>query len=175
MASILLVVGCENKESNPASPFLVSTFNLPTSIQSIIITDDSAASCGWIPNNQQSVLSQVLSWLKNAKPYAEEIPKSQKFYHHGDFGPSVLHLITSDKHQITLYPAYYIAISGKKDATFYIFGHGNVSTIENPMYQLQYVNNVLVLDNGRDQTYIKSEQIFNWLKTNQWKLEFERG
>ena len=37
---------------------------LPTSIKEISISDGTGASMWWIPNNQKSVSSQVLSWLK---------------------------------------------------------------------------------------------------------------
>jgi hypothetical protein len=153
-----------------------SSYDLPTSIQSVSISDDSPASIGWTPHNQKTILLQVSSWLNKATPYIYKIPQSQGPYvFHANIGPSELHILTSDKHQITIYPAYYIEKMGKTDTAISQDENGVVTTTENPEFQVHYVQDVLVFDNGGDRTYLKSEPLYNWLKQDQWKLEFGQG
>lgn len=148
------------------------TFNLPTSIKTVAITDDTPASFWWVPNNQNSVLSQVSSWLNTAIPYAEEIPQSQNVGpSNGYVGPSRLYITTSDKKDISIYPAYYEGDNGKTDnATYEV--NGVITKTEIPEYQTQCVQDVLVFDNGENITYLKSEPLYNWLKNDEWKSEF---
>ena len=175
VVSVVFTAGCGKQSSNPQYPPSSVAFNLPTSIQSISISDDSPAGIGWTPKDQKAVLSQVTSWLNKAAPYTGKIPESQGPYvWYANIGPSELHILTIDKHQITIYPAYYIAKTGKTDTAVTQDEQGNVTTNENPEYQIQYIQDVLVFDTGGDRTYIKSEPLYNWLKQDQWKLEFVR-
>jgi hypothetical protein len=71
-------------------------------------------------------------------------------------GPSQLHLTTSDKQQIRIiYPAY-----------------SYTKNEQNGFEQVHYVQDVVVFDSGKDVSYFKSEQLYNWLMTDQWKTEF---
>lgn len=131
-------------------------FNLQTSIQSISISDDSFPGTWWITNNQNAVLLQVSSWLNKAIPYAEEILQSQELRQHaGNIGPARLYLMTLDKKEITIYPAFYVYI-------------------KNGTIKVQYVQDVIVFNNAGNITYLKSKELYNWLKTDQWKTEFRR-
>lgn len=172
--SVIFVSGCEKQSSNPPFPSSVS-FNLPTSIQSITISDDSLASIGWTPKDQKAVLFKVTSWLNKATPYTGKIPQSQGPYvWHANVGPSELHVLTTDKHQIAIYPAHYIAKTGKFDTATSIDEHGVVTTTQNPELKVQYIQEVLLVDNNGERTFIKSEPLYDWLKKDQWKMEFER-
>ena len=117
-----------------------------------------------------------LSWLNKATPYTDKIPQSQGPYVWNAYmGPSVLHLLTSDKHQISIFPANYIIKTGKTNTAISEDEHGVVTTTETPEFQVQYVQDVLVFDNGGNRTYLKSEPLYNWLKQDQWVPEFKRG
>lgn len=150
------------------------SFNLPTSIKEISISDGTGASMWWIPNNQKFVSSQVLSWLKEATPYTEKIPQSPEVVFQGNVGPARITLTTADHHLIEIYPEYYVEKSGKSYTSISTDGHGVVTKTENPVYQVQYVQDVLVFNNGVDRTYLESEPLYNWLKQGQWKPEFVR-
>lgn len=144
------------------------TFNLPTSIKSVFIAEDSSGMTDWVPNNQSSVLAQVSSWLNTATLYTEEIPQSQVIdtrYAYG--GPSQLYLTTLDKKYVKIYPAYEVKI-GKTDTEINVV-NGVATKTEIPEYQYQYFQDVLVFDNEGNITYIKSEPLYNWLKNDQWK------
>lgn len=149
-------------------------FSLPTTIQSISISDNSPASIWWIPNDQKFVLSQIIAWLKQAEPYTEKIPQSPEVVFQGNVGPAQITLTTSDKRLLVIYPAYYIEKSEKTHTSISTDEHGVVTKTENPEFQVQYVQDVLVFDNGGDRSYLKSEELYNWLKSNQWKTEFTR-
>ncbi|SPF56167.1 conserved hypothetical protein [Candidatus Desulfosporosinus infrequens] len=102
------------------------------------------------------MLLQLSSWLNKAIPYTEEIPKSQEVRQHaGNIGPARLYLMTSDKKEITIYPAFYVYT-------------------KNGMINVQYVQDVIVFNNAGNITYLKSEELYNWLKSDQWKTEFIR-
>ena len=155
-----------------------SGFKLPDDITSMNITDDLPCSGIWIPNNQQNVISQVSDWLNKATPYTDKIPQSEGPYAwNANIGPSILYLSTLDNHKVVILPAYYTSKTGETiTATEVLNDHGVVTTTttENPLYKTQYVQDVLVVDNGGDQTYIKSEPLYKWLKNNEWKTEFKR-
>lgn len=157
------------------NPYLVS-FNLPTSIKSIRINDDSAANIWWVPYNQKSVLSHVSLWLDSATPYTGKITQLYEVgIRNAYVGPARITLATGDNHLIVIYPAYYIEKSGKADTAISKNKYGVVTTSENLEFQVQYVKDVLVFNNKGIITYLKSEPLYNWLKQDQWKKEFERG
>jgi len=143
-----------NTDTQPAPITPIKSLNLPTSIQFISISGDSYAGIWWIPKNQKSIASEVTTWLEQATSYTQEIHKSQNVSQHaGNIGPSQLHISTSEKHEIAVYPAYYV-------------------DVENGVISVHYIQDVLVFNNGGFQTYIESSQLYNWLKNNEWKTEF---
>jgi len=98
--------------------------------------------------------SKVVTGLEQATSYTLEIPQSQNVVQHaGNIGPSQLHILTSEKHEIAVYPAYYVLD-------------------ENGVINVHYIQDVLVFNNVGLNTYIKSNQLYEWLKNNQWKTEF---
>lgn len=148
-----------------------AAFNLPTSIQSISISDDSRAGIFWIPHSQKAVSSQVISWLKKAIPYTRKVPQSQDVgTSNANIGPAILHIMTSDKHEIMIYPAYYIEKSERIDTSI----SENKPEIVSPLFITQYVQDVIVFNNGGNISYLKSEELYNWLKEDHWKTEFKR-
>jgi hypothetical protein len=151
-----------------------SFLHLPASIQSISIIDDSPAAIYWSPRNQKAVLSKVIAWLKQAASYTEAIPKSDNIIVHANIGPAQIVLTTSDNQIIKVYPAYYIDNGGKTNIIPINDQNGTDTAVTDSNFQVQYVQNVLAFDTNGKQTYIKSEQIYNWLKTNQWETEFDR-
>ena len=73
---IFLITGCNTLNVNQQTKLITDTqqvsipqiksLNVPASIQSISINDDSCASLLWIPQNQKSVSSAVTTWLEQA-------------------------------------------------------------------------------------------------------------
>jgi len=43
---------------------------------------------------------------------------------------------------------------------------------QNGFNQVHYIQDVVVFESEKDISYFKSEQLYNWLKSNQWKAEF---
>ncbi|MDQ7094623.1 hypothetical protein REC12_13585 [Desulfosporosinus sp. PR] len=150
-------------------------FNMPASIQEIVIQGDSAAGIGWTPYHPKNALGQVASWLNQATFYAGKVPQSQEVIHHvTNIGPARLQLYVSGKHLITIYPAYYIAKIKKTGmAIIFLDKYGKAISISDPGYRVQYVQNVIVFNDAGEITYLKSKELYNWLKTDQWKREFK--
>ncbi len=94
-----------NEPQNITGQTALST--LPASIQSLTIGDDTPGIGLWIPQDQNSVISQISAWLQTATPYTEAIPTSAKVFLMDYLGPSRLDLKTSNGQNISLYPAYY--------------------------------------------------------------------
>lgn len=119
------------------------------------LSDDMPCCRCWAPKDQQAVLSKVASWLQTAQSYTGEMPESQYtgvFY--ANIAPSELHVTTSDNHKITIQPAFYL-IKDKES------------------YTKDYVPDVLELDKDGTKSYIQSPELFDWLKNDNWKTEFE--
>lgn len=121
----------------------------------VSLTDDTAASIWWVPKNQKDILYEVISWLQRAKPYKGSIPEDQiSAVVHANIEPSKLYITTSDKHVITIQPVFYLASNDGK-------------------YQVCYVAGILEFNNDKQKIYIQSNELFDWLKNNKWKTEFE--
>lgn len=160
---VFLISGCSSlsmseqakpTDTNSTSLVAIKSLNLPTSIQSISISDDSYAGVWWIPKNPKSTSTEMTTWLEQATTYNEKIPKSQNVTQHaGNIGPSQLHISTLEKQEVAVYPAYYVGV-------------------QNGVISVHYIQDVLVFNNGGTETYIKSSQLYNWLKNNEWKSEF---
>jgi hypothetical protein len=96
-------------------------------------------------------------WLEQAKLYSGEIPSSQTSsdtVFSANVGPSVLYINTSDQQTITIRPAFYLVADGKG-------------------YKKSYLSDVLIFNDGKQVIYIQSSQLYDWLKDDQWKSEFE--
>ncbi|WP_434509790.1 hypothetical protein [Desulfitobacterium sp. AusDCA] len=67
---------------------------LPSSIQTVSISDDSPAGVFGSPKSQQAVLDRVSAWLKTAKPYTSAVPSFESVDNivHHNIGPSALHI-----------------------------------------------------------------------------------
>lgn len=119
---------------------------------SIIIWDDSPMSALWIPNNQESTLSELTTWLNNSNPYSGKIPKSSSTgVSAANIFPSRLCINTSNNHQIIIVPAIYFK-----------------------MDQVKYITDVLQLSNDGNITYIKSKELYDWLINDKWQEEFKK-
>lgn len=132
---------------------------LSTKIQSINISDDLPAGTYWSPNDQKSVLSEVLSWIKTAIPYTVKVPESEDvgvFF--AKIGPSILNISALSQHEI-IYPAWYTKRDGQKNDAYSV---------------VHYVQSVVAFDNGKEITYLELEPLYNWLKKDEWKTEFKR-
>jgi len=123
----------------------------------VSLTDDSPAALWWIPKSQDTTLSEITSWLEQSKLYSGEIPSSQTSsdtVFSANVGPSVLYINTSDQQTITIRPAFYLVADGKG-------------------YKKSYLSDVLIFNDGKQVIYIQSSQLYDWLKDDQWKSEFE--
>lgn len=120
----------------------------------VSVSDDSPASLVWVPKTQKTTLNEIISWLHDATIYKGKIPKSQNIaLFKANVGPSILHISSSDKDNITVQPAFYLASNNDLD--------------------IQYITDVLQLNNDGAKSYIKSEKLYNWLKNDKWKIKFE--
>jgi hypothetical protein len=137
-----------------------SLTDLPKSIQSIEISDGTPPGRYWIPRSQKYVISQVLAWLKMAAPDTEKTPPWPTLVMIDYLGPSQLYLTTPDNRRLSIYPAYYYTESVDEQSGW-------------TMVQVHYVPDIVVLyENEKYASYFKSEQLYGWLKENQWKAEF---
>lgn len=135
-----------------------SLADLPTAIQSLSISDEGPGIRGWVPRDQQHAIAQVLAWLKTAAPYEEKIPPQPTTVITTDYvGPSQLHLTTPDRGQLDIYPAYYCKVSKQNEWT---------------EVQANYIPDAIALWSSTGVSYFKSAQLYDWLKTDQWKTEF---
>ena len=122
----------------------------------VSLADDSPASRLWVPKNRTDTLGEVMGWLAKAKTYNGQIPKSQvSGAFAANIGPAVLYITTDDNHKINLKPAYYLAASNGQTC------------------KVCYVADVLQIQNDNQICYIQSSQLYDWLKNDQWKTEFE--
>ncbi len=137
---------------------------LPSSIQTVSISDDSPAGDFWSPKSQQAILDRVSAWLKASKPYTAAIPYSESvdnFVHH-NIGPSALHITGADNMQTLIYPAWYVQTGGQEADTRSI---GNY---------IHYQQDVVIFIEARTNniSYLESAQLYNWLKNGEWKTAF---
>lgn len=127
----------------------------------IRIADDSPASGEWTPKIRKNTLNEIITWLQQAKQYKEKIPKSQippeRFK--ANIEPSTLFITTSDKHVITIQPAFYLSL--KKGV--------------NSGVQVKYVTNILILKKDNQESYIQCTNLYDWLKNDKWKTEFKHS
>lgn len=137
---------------------------LPSSIQTVSISDDSPAGDFWSPKSQQAVLDRVSAWLKAAKPYTAAIPSFESVDNivHHNIGPSVLHISGADNLQTLIYPAWYVQRGGQEAEARSI---GNY---------IHYQQDVVVFIEARTNniSYLESAPLYNWLKNREWKTEF---
>ena len=162
---MLQIVGSQNNFHQVLKPGVLPTIpirraslsDLPASIQSIEISDEGPGIRGWVPRDQRHIIARVLAWLKTAAPYEGKIPLSPTVITTDYVGPSQLHLTTPDHRHLSIYPAYYCIVS-KQNAWTEV--------------QANYIPDVIVLWSPTGVSYFKSAQLYGWLKTDQWKMEF---
>lgn len=128
-----------------------------TSIQSIVIDNNSPASMGFVPIHPTTVTQQLLAWLKSALETNVNLPKSTpNLIFNAYIGPSRLLITTKNHANIQIYPAYSITAVGHQGR-----------------YQVNYDTDVLAYVQGNNTIYLKSPQLYTWLKDNQWTSEFK--
>jgi hypothetical protein len=121
----------------------------------IRLSDDSASSNILFPKNQKETINKVLSWLTEATLYKAQIPKpnfSETIQSAGNMMPSHL-VINWGKHSIILQPANYFFK-------------------ENEDYKVKYVENIVSIEKDGQKNYIESQQLYRWLKNDEWTSEF---
>jgi hypothetical protein len=163
--AVLQTVGSQNNfhqvlqpaEFPPIPIKQASLADLPTAIQSLSISDGTPIGLYWVPRDQRHIIARVLAWLKTAAPYEGKIPPTPTVITIDYVGPSQLYLTTPDHRHLSIYPAYYYTVS-KQNAWTEV--------------QANYIPDVIVLWSPTGVSYFKSEQLYGWLKTDQWKMEF---
>lgn len=160
------MISCKEKHceeihaSNVSDTQAISSSEIKTIKDSgtVSLADDSPASLYWVPKSQKTTLYKVTSWLRQAKLYEGEIPKSQDIgIFNANINPSILYIKTSDKHEITIQPAFYFVLNNKKS------------------FEVRYIADVLQLKNDKQKIYIQSSNLFKWLRNDRWKTEFKIG
>lgn len=154
--SICFTAGCGKTKSAPSKPAYTSIIS-ETELKSIESSGKLFICYGlkvseYTPQNQNAVMSKVMSWLKQTKIYKGKVPDSNDNDFNAYVGPARLVLCTPDNHEINIYPAYYYQNSDNK---------------------IHYVDNVLIIRDNKQKYYIECSQIFNWLKNDEWKSEFK--
>ena len=120
----------------------------------VSVEGNSPAALVWVPKIQKNTLNEIMFWLNEATIYKGKIPKSQNVaLFKANVGPSILHIYFSEKDNISIQPAFYLGSNNALD--------------------IQYIIDVLQLNNDGQKSYIKSEKLFHWLKDDKWKTEFE--
>jgi hypothetical protein len=99
--------------------------------------------------------------LQQAKLYKGEIPKPKNLgesevVFNAYIGPSILNIFTSDNHEITIKPAFYI----DKD--------------NEDLYSAHYIANVLEFNYDGEKTYIEYDKLYDWLRNDKWITEFKQ-
>lgn len=128
-----------------------------SNIKTIHVVDDSAAAILWVPKSPHSTLSKIAFWLKQAKGYNGVIPSSQTSpdaIFNANIAPSALNINTYDRHTITIQPVWYLISNGTG-------------------YTSHYLSGVLKVVDNKQEDYIQSSQLYDWLKNDKWKAEFE--
>lgn len=116
------------------------------------LADDGACSKIWTPENQESTLSKITSWLQRSATYTGQVPTPQKkLVFNANIAPSIIFIKTLNKRTVSVQPAFYADADNK----------------------ICYVKNVLQLNFDGKKSYIESEQLYNWLKNDEWKAEFK--
>jgi len=174
IVSLCLLTGCAAKHnpsmeatsSQSSKSGTSSTAVLSDAVQKSIanggevsLTGDSPNMPWMVPKNKDTVISEVTTWLQQAKPYMDKIPQSEYTGASAGYsGPAILYISTSDKHKITIAPAHY-----------------NISemTDQGKMYTNRYISGVLYLKYDEQESYIQSSQLYNWLKNDKWETEFD--
>lgn len=151
LISLSLLIGCENTG-------VISVSDLKSIVNggTINVTDDSHNSNLWIPKNQETTLSKVVSWLHQATLYDGKIPKSKSITFSINKVPTKLYVTISLDSRII-----------RIQLVSYIVSNDNIN------YSVCYVTNVLRFNDGDRMIYIQSSGLYNWLKSNKWKAEFK--
>lgn len=123
--------------------------------KSMIIYDDLPCQHCWAPKDRKVVSAEVSKWLKEATPYKDSIPKdsdsSSKVISANNISPSTLHI----SNKLTISPCWYLYN-------------------DNQLYQKRFVDNVIEIDKSGEKSYWESKELYNWLKNDRWKPEFEK-
>lgn len=134
------------------------------SVQAVSISDDSPAGNFWSARNENTILTQLSSWLKDAISYTGTIPHSEyvdDVVRH-NIGPAALHLTGPDQFETLIYPAWFIRTNGREVAA---------ASLEADRH---YQENVVVLiEGGTNKIYcFYSPPLYHWLISGEWKTEF---
>ena len=141
--------GVSHQQKIPTLP----TFTAPVSIQSVYISAGTPIKGKWTTSYAKVVAQQVLKWLKESTPYTGVVPESSITL---DAYPGFarLHLTTADNQEIVVSPA-------------------NYAVLENGEYKPKYVQDVVEYSVGIQTIYLESPQLYDWLKSGQWKDQFK--
>jgi hypothetical protein len=139
--------------SHDTTPNPAVKFPTASSIQSISIFAGSTMNSS-TTQDPKSVSTQVINWLNNSTLYTGSIPKSTNSIVPKSYtGPAQLKMKTANG-DVTVYPVYYLV------------------QINNNGVETRYLQDVVEYQMGNQTVYLKSPQLFNWLKNSQWKSEF---
>ncbi|KNY27177.1 hypothetical protein [Pseudobacteroides cellulosolvens] len=142
---------------NETINLLIKTLKNPSLVKSINIADDSPPAHAWVPENyerQIEIASKLVTYLEHATMYTSEIPKSQEgLIFAANIGPSQLCVLDTNKSSIIVSPAYYV-------------------TVQNNSINVKYIDDVVDVSSNNKHVYIKANKLYNWLKNNEWKIDY---
>lgn len=119
----------------------------------VSLTDDSFTPRWQTPKNNKIVLSQVVCMLKKAREYHGGIPKSAPGIFMVNLAPSTLHITMPHNEEIIIQPESYLIWTGN-------------------IYKKCFVDGVILVKINKQITYIQSNDLYKWLKNNEWRTEF---
>lgn len=140
--------------SEPTHPLSIPKIKLLT------IQDDSKAAKIWTPINLQQSKSIIISLLTGATPSIVHMQNLPVVQFNANVAPSMLRIIGTNGQKLSIYPAYYIAKGGVRQ-------NGNL------MYTAKYIQDTIAVRQSGHVIYLKDGKMYNWLKNDRWKANFE--
>ena len=155
--SLLSLAGCGNVPQAVVKPSQQTVqFPKATDIQHVYVVAGLAA-ISHTPKNQSETVAQIEKWLVIAKPVSVQLPPppNPPIGTAANENPAVLELQLSSKERISISP------------TFYMAGHSqDMSKVHH------FVDGVISYQFGHETVYFKDQNLYNWLKNNQWQKQF---
>lgn len=122
----------------------------------VTLIDDSAAAIYQVPKNTDAMRAKIAPWLRALRPYTGDVPQTAgPVVFNANISPSRLILSTADGHTLTVCPAFYLVSAGPLS------------------YTKKFVPDVLLLENDGEKSYGTSPALYEWLKNDKWKTDFE--
>lgn len=102
------------------------------------------------PKDNNTTLKKLQGWLDQSTLYTQTVPQSERFTTSVYIGPPLLHI--SD--HILIQPAEY-------------------DTLEGNLIKKHEIADIIEVNRDGIKFYLNSKDLYDWLKNNQWKSDFQ--